>query len=104
VLGQRYHVIVEANPVEPTADGNYWIRTVPAEGCGAFAQPYDVTNSTTGIVRYNESSAAPPTSNHLAFPLKCSDEPYGKLEPILKWDVSKTNIFNYIGLLLYKSK
>jgi FtsP/CotA-like multicopper oxidase with cupredoxin domain len=92
-IGQRYHVIVEANPIVPTTDGNYWIRTVPADGCKFFAKDYyNVTTSTTGIVRYDHTNQDDPTSQNLTFPLECSDEPYDKLRPIVKWTVPQNNI------------
>ncbi|KAJ4301509.1 hypothetical protein N0V90_003602 [Kalmusia sp. IMI 367209] len=88
-IGQRYHVIVEANPSPKTDDGNYWIRTVPAIGCEAFnsTREWTINNSTTGIVRYDPNSDALPTSLNNTFPLDCSDEPYDKLIPVLPWTI-----------------
>ncbi|KAF2201219.1 hypothetical protein GQ43DRAFT_471972 [Delitschia confertaspora ATCC 74209] len=86
-IGQRYHVIVEASPTEPSLDGNYWIRTVPATGCQGFRTQYTVENSTTGIIRYDPLSTSDPTSKPNQFDIKCSDETYSSLEPILPWTV-----------------
>lgn len=99
-IGQRYHVIVEAIPHEPTLDGNYWIRTVPADNCSNFKYPYNVGNATTGIVRYDPASTTLPTSKDLKFPTKCSDEPYYSLIPILEWNVPETKISDEIGVTL----
>ena len=88
-IGQRYHVIVEANDTTQ-ADGNYWIRTWKAN-CfrfdpKSFSQGYE----RTGILRYNNASTDEPTSVAWSnVSLKCSDEPYNNLEPILKWKVGK---------------
>ncbi|KAF2187676.1 multicopper oxidase [Zopfia rhizophila CBS 207.26] len=93
-IGQRYHVIVEAAPFKTTPDENYWIRTVPAQGCGVFKWRYTVENATTGIVRYG-SSDANPSSQPNTFPTECSDEPYASLIPKLPWTVQNPAICNH---------
>ncbi|KAF2261560.1 hypothetical protein CC78DRAFT_561712 [Lojkania enalia] len=90
-IGQRYHVVVEANPWAPTEDENYWIRTVPATQCGDFRYPYTIENATTGIVRYGRSTADP-SSKPNDFAIKCSDETYSSLKPILKWQIPESPI------------
>ncbi|KAH0555713.1 hypothetical protein GP486_006341 [Trichoglossum hirsutum] len=85
-MGQRYSVVVRAMPSEepqPVHDGNYWIRTVLAKGCGKIEQ----SNQTTGIIRYDPKSTANPSSTSWKFPQDCSDEPYDKLVPVVRWDV-----------------
>ena len=92
-IGQRYHVIVTANP-EPDGyplpdDGNYWIRTWKAK-CFGFnpSNPHLGSNyEKTGILRYNDSSRADPTSNASKPDTTCSDEPYASLRPYLPWTV-----------------
>ena len=92
-IGQRYNVIVEANPVGedgvnpvPT-DLNFWIHTWVAGGCGdlGVGQNY----SDTAIIRYNQSSSSVPTS--LPWPnvssRPCADETYSSLKPKLPWYV-----------------
>ncbi|MCJ1404106.1 hypothetical protein MMC11_007331 [Xylographa trunciseda] len=86
-IGQRYHVIVEANPNMASQDGNYWIRTVPAKGCGSFN---GVPEKKTGILRYNALSTSDPTTTQNTFDEQCSDENYTNLSPILKWKVPET--------------
>ena len=91
-IGQRYNVIVEANPLTyndtsplPT-DGNYWIRTYII-ACGG-----SITNSDgyerNGILRYDSSSTADPSSQPWQDVSKsCADETYTSLHPIVPWQV-----------------
>lgn len=94
-VGQRYHVIVEANPLAyddssrlPT-DGNYWIRTFVAP-CGP-GQPLGIEGyAKTGVLRYNSSSTALPSSEPWPnVPTGCADEEYSNLQPIVPWTVDK---------------
>src|SRR5262249_7747493 len=94
MTGQRYHVIVESSPSPSTPDGNYWIRTVPAVGCTSFKQNY---TTTTGIVRYDPLSESDPTSKQNQFDIKCSDETYSSLKPVVPWTVPKTEICKLRG-------
>jgi len=98
-IGQRYHVIVEADPDETFNDGNYnnalpeprdgnfWIRTWVADNCGRPPRGIDGYEK-TGIVRYNSQSTAMPHSK--AWPdylvsKRCSDETYTSLIPKIPW-------------------
>lgn len=98
-IGQRYHVVVEANPIANGSqsipkDGNFWMRTYNSH----CPKPGNLTTlpgyERTGILRYNSSSTAIPTSlpwtvgsepNDVS--LACSDETYSSLVPILEWQV-----------------
>ena len=82
--GQRYHVIVEANPLVESLDGNYWMRTIPAKSCSSFGIEPDVK---TGIIRYDAEDTSDPTSSQNEFPTACRDEPYESLIPKLPWKV-----------------
>ncbi|CAF9923127.1 MAG: hypothetical protein ALECFALPRED_002306 [Alectoria fallacina] len=83
-IGQRYSVIVEADPTAPVqADGNYWIRTIVSTGCGNI-NDYD---SQTGIIRYNPESIAIPTSTQANINLTCADPPLESLVPMVPWAV-----------------
>lgn len=91
-IGQRYNVIVEALPLAnsetgPLAgDGNYWIRTwaSPCNGNQGGSPGYEKT----GILRYNQSSeASPSTQAWKNVSTTCSDEEFYKLHPILPWKV-----------------
>ncbi|KAF4341171.1 laccase-like multicopper oxidase [Fusarium beomiforme] len=95
-IGQRYNVIVEANPlagdVNPVPDdGNFWIRTwVPkaADRCGV--QPGGEGYERTGILRYNQSDTALPSSQPWVNISKaCSDETYTSLRPKIPWYVGR---------------
>lgn len=95
-IGQRYHVIVTADPkanedgVQPPSDGNFWIRTWKAD-CFRFNQTQASPGyEETGILRYNRTSTSQPKSvqwKQEGVPLRCSDEPYEKLKPVLEWSV-----------------
>ncbi len=96
-IGQRYHVIVEADqksnlPYNPIAgDGNYWIRTERADCFGSKSTSPNYME--TGILRYNSSSKADPNTTRWGpnpygnISLRCSDETYSSLRPILPWAV-----------------
>ena len=85
IIGQRYNVIVEANPSQPLQkDGNYWIRTQVSENCGNVT---DFRNL-TGIIRYDAKSTALPTSsNQTEISTLCADEPLASLVPIVPWQI-----------------
>ncbi|KKY23553.1 putative multicopper oxidase [Phaeomoniella chlamydospora] len=88
-IGQRYHVVVEANPLNdkrPASEQNYWIRTIPATGCFNFGN--QVVDNRTGILFYADSNHKTlPTTTQAAFSINCADEPYDKLVPIVPWKV-----------------
>lgn len=92
-IGQRYNLVVEARPdslgneINPLpADANFWIRTFVADGCGEnFTQSH---YEEAGILRYDNTSTALPTSSHWPnITRKCSDENYENLKPIFPWSV-----------------
>jgi FtsP/CotA-like multicopper oxidase with cupredoxin domain len=96
-IGQRYHVIVEADPKsnlpynEIAKDGNYWIRTYRATCFGS--KPNSTNYMENGILRYNAASEAYPNTTAWGpnpygnISLICSDETYKSLRPILPWTV-----------------
>ncbi len=92
-IGQRYNVIVEATP-QRTDDtgkldpnGNYWIRTEIAP-CFFSNQNGSAGYEKTGILRYNSSSTAYPTSEAWdKVPVDCRDEHPENLNPIFQWQV-----------------
>lgn len=94
-IGQRYNVIVEANPrangpaQTVQDDGNYWIRTWLAENCGPGVAPTPSDSyMKTGILRYDKSSKAKPQSSPWNDISKaCSDETYTSLRPVVPWIV-----------------
>lgn len=90
-IGQRYNVIVEANPLAGDSnpipdDGNFWIRTYVADDCGI--KPGGPGYEKTGILRYNYTDLALPTSSPWTKISKsCSDETYTSLRPKIPWFV-----------------
>ncbi|PMD44973.1 multicopper oxidase [Hyaloscypha variabilis F] len=78
-IGQRYDVIVEANAV---AD-NYWLRAGWVTACSANLNPDNIT----GIVRYDNTSTADPTSTGITVGSNCGDEPLESLVPYLAINV-----------------
>ena len=94
-IGQRYNVIVEADPranstTQPVnSDQNYWIRTWVADNCGpGVGGTKSKFYMQTGILRYNSSSTSKPQSNPWNDISKaCSDETYTSLRPVLPWVV-----------------
>jgi hypothetical protein len=78
-IGQRYDVIVEASAV---AD-NYWLRAGWVTACSANLNPTNIT----GIVRYDSTSTADPTSTGITVGSNCGDEPLESLVPYLAMNV-----------------
>ncbi|OQV10674.1 hypothetical protein CLAIMM_14640 isoform 2 [Cladophialophora immunda] len=83
-IGQRYHIIVTANPRDGKANATYWIRTQPAKGCDPGGT--SKIDPRTGIVVYKDTE---PVDYPVTFDTTCRDEPYDKLVPILKWTVGR---------------
>ncbi|RYO95793.1 hypothetical protein DL765_011755 [Monosporascus sp. GIB2] len=87
-IGQRYTVIVEA---KDQAEGDYWIRTVPAAECGRFSLPPD---NRTGIIRYDCGSGGevlplPPDREPQPQNNTCDDVHTEWLNPIVPWRVDR---------------
>ena len=97
-VGQRYDIVVEAMPLAYNntsplpKDGNYWIRTylIACGGAVNNSQGYE----RNGILRYNKSSTADPSSQPWQnVSQDCSDEAYTSLHPIVPWEIeAPTNI------------
>ena len=96
-IGQRYHIIIEAQPKGESSDGNYWLRTIPTDGCGRFNAPKgwksdDKTkgwkpDDKMGVVRYNKTSTKDPSTERGTYSILCRDENASNLVPILPWKV-----------------
>lgn len=78
-------MIVTAKPTPTASDGNYWIRMRIATGCGDVEQG----NEEMGIIRYNASSTAAPTTAPNNDKFACQDECPSKLKPVFQWNVTK---------------
>ncbi|RSL78709.1 hypothetical protein CEP51_007958 [Fusarium floridanum] len=97
-IGQRYHIVLHADPFNTTkypasTEGNYWIRTVPADGCKGF-EVGNEPDERQGILRYNASSTSVPTTWRDPYKLDCRDENYTSLVPIVKWNITKVELNN----------
>ncbi|OHF03828.1 Lcc2 [Colletotrichum orchidophilum] len=98
-IGQRYHIIVEARPVvnssNPDAnplpeDGNFWIRTqVPMRNHTIADYIKDKENyMKTGILRYDNTSTADPTTTGWNISHAFSDTAFNDLlKPVVPWSV-----------------
>jgi FtsP/CotA-like multicopper oxidase with cupredoxin domain len=79
-MGQRYDIIVEAN----AASDNYWIRATWITACSTNGNPDGIT----GIVRYDSSSTADPTTtSSITTSSNCGDEPLESIVPYLAMNV-----------------
>ena len=91
-IGQRYHVIVNADPIVVNGiplpeDNNYWIRTWEAQ-CSDFKNNHLPGGyETTGIIRYVDSPLVNPSNSTAWNDSKqgCVDE--DDLSPIYSWTV-----------------
>ncbi|KAB8360871.1 hypothetical protein FH972_024605 [Carpinus fangiana] len=81
-IGQRYDIIVTAN--QPA--NNYWMRAIPQLAC-SYLKSADLVR---GIIRYNSSSTADPTSKGYTLPNDCNDESPSKLIPYLALNAGAT--------------
>lgn len=80
-MGQRYDLIVEAN----AATSDYWIRAGWITSCATNDNPDDMT----GIVRYDSTSTADPTTtSDVTIGTNCGDEPLANLVPYLAMNVA----------------
>ena len=92
--GQRYHVVVEANPHKKDKEGNYiphdgkefWIRTIPADDCSQF-ELGNKLDERQGMLYYDHITDVVPKTVRAGFSLQCRDEPFEKLNPFLPWAV-----------------
>jgi hypothetical protein len=89
IIGQRYHVVVEARPSNdliPVEDQNYWIRITGADDCLDIEPGQN--NEKLGIIRYNAGSKKTPTTTRYRFNSECADEPYESLVPVVPMEVT----------------
>lgn len=85
-MGQRYEVIVTANATA----GDYWLRAIAQTACSDNANPDNIK----GIIRYDSSSTADPTTNVTASATvdECVDEPMASLVPYVVVDASDADV------------
>ncbi|EWZ94633.1 hypothetical protein FOWG_04859 [Fusarium oxysporum f. sp. lycopersici MN25] len=97
-IGQRYHVVLHANPRNDTKfpasdNGNYWIRTVPADGCKGFEDGNE-PDERQGILRYEPVSTEVPQTWRGPWNKTCSDEKYENLKPVLPWSIPPVELYS----------
>jgi FtsP/CotA-like multicopper oxidase with cupredoxin domain len=85
-IGQRYDIIVTANQ----ASGHYWLRSIPQIACTTNSNAADIK----GIVRYDSSSTADPTTSAYTYTDGCVDEALSDLVPYVALDVSSAALTN----------
>jgi hypothetical protein len=83
-IGQRYEIVVDADQ----AVGNYWLRATLQSACGTGNTN---ANNILGIIRYDSTSTADPTTTIGSFSNVCADEALTSLVPYLSVDVGTTD-------------
>lgn len=94
-IGQRYDVIIEANPTAPSTNGKYWMRTEYSRGPGGScnsevvgAPSSDKDSQRTGIISYLDApDAGEPTTVGHGVQAGCLDES-PRMKPIVPWKVT----------------
>ncbi|KAK3313245.1 multicopper oxidase-domain-containing protein [Apodospora peruviana] len=101
-IGQRYEIVVDAS-ANTWPSGNYWIRTIPADGCNRFKTGYFNSKSSppttpldgrTGILHYdtsvNSSWSALPNTTTAVTRFDCGDVDLQKsLRPVIPWEIQR---------------
>ncbi|KAJ5949821.1 extracellular dihydrogeodin oxidase/laccase [Penicillium verhagenii] len=82
-MGQRYDVIVTGKEI---SSGNFWLRAIPQAACSET----DATDLVKGIIRYENSSTADPTTTAWSYTDSCTDEAASDLVPYLQVNASDT--------------
>lgn len=85
-IGQRYDIVVTANQ----DSGDFWMRSIPQTACSTNSNTDDIK----GIVRYDSTSTADPTSSAYTFDDNCDDEAMTSLVPYYPLDVSAAALTN----------
>lgn len=86
-MGQRYDVIVTAKRL---TSGNFWLRAIPQTACSET----DATDKVKGIIRYDNSSTADPTTSAYSYTDSCADEEPSNLVPYLPINASGTYAYS----------
>ncbi|KAJ5652889.1 extracellular dihydrogeodin oxidase/laccase [Penicillium longicatenatum] len=86
-MGQRYDVIVTA---KNASSGNFWLRAIPQEACSET----DATDLVKGIIRYDNSSTADPTTTAWSYTDSCADEAASDLVPYLQVNASESSYYD----------
>ncbi|KAL4959704.1 oxidoreductase tpcJ [Aspergillus stella-maris] len=93
--GQRHDVIFEAN----RDGGDYWMRVLYQTACNGLSIDND---DIRGILRYDSSSTAEPTSTQWeSITNSCGDEPYASLVPYVHKTVGKSSTQKNLNVAWY---
>lgn len=85
-MGQRYDIIVEAKEI---TSGDFWLRAIPQSSCSES----DATDNVKGIIRYDSSSTADPTTSAYSYIDSCNDEAPSNLVPYMS--IAASDDVNY---------
>lgn len=93
LIGQRYDVIVEANPINSTftkpEDMNFWVRTQLALNCSRVDIPSTPGYERAGVLRYSASEVKPASDPWPNIPQSCLDKRYlDTYKPKLNWQLN----------------
>ncbi|KAH8894446.1 hypothetical protein GQ53DRAFT_779958 [Thozetella sp. PMI_491] len=88
LIGQRYDIIIEAN-AETSAGTDFWLRGGWNQACGNVGKlkANNETNS-NGIIRYDASSTADPTTTDKGVVDNCLDTDRTLLNPVVEMNVT----------------
>lgn len=89
-IGQRYDIIINADQPE----GDYWMRGIFQGTCSTVLQADNVR----GIVRYDSSSTAVPTTTEYAYTDDCLDEDSANLVPYVPITVGAESVEDEFGV------
>lgn len=88
-MGQRYDIIVTAKDL---TSGDLWLRAIAREACSES----DAVDNVKGIIRYNNTSTADPTTSAYDYTDSCADEELTNLVPYLAINASDVTITNSV--------
>lgn len=91
-IGQRYDIVVEAT----ASDGDYWLRAGWQSACATNGNP----DNALGIIRYDTSSTADPTSTSDVTSMtdSCYDEPLESLVPYVPLTVGDSGLTDQVDV------
>lgn len=83
-MGERYDIIVTAKDL---TGGDFWLRSITQTSCSSN----DAADNIKGIIRYDDSSTANPTTSAYSYTDSCLDEDASNLVPYLAIDASASD-------------
>lgn len=83
-MGERYDIVVTAKDL---TSGDFWLRSITQTSCSSN----DAADDIKGIIRYDNSSTADPTTSVYSYTDSCLDEDASNLVPYLAIDASASD-------------